>query len=184
VSRDIAVLPDLLERAYYVFKECCGELEIDGKQKNLALAQSANKGLQKLIKNQYQNDLSKSRCIKQAQSSVEKIIAILETRPQSFYVDPDKQASREKDQKINLLEQKIAQLEKTNIAQQSEIESITVLRDNFKNHIEIQKKEITRLQGVILSDSLNGSVDPNTVSTTILIGRLKLLTDILATRKL
>ncbi|HEX4838901.1 MAG TPA: hypothetical protein VFU89_00485 [Rhabdochlamydiaceae bacterium] len=178
VSRDISILPNLLERTYYVFTE--NSLGTEEKQKKLDLARRAKVGLQALIVNQYQRDLTKTSFVKQAKDSVDKIITRLEPSSKSVNVDPELEQIHEKDQKISQSESEIAQLKEANKALQSTVDSITELKQNFKQHIDKQKEEITRLQGVILSESLNTSVDPNTVSAKVLTERIKVMADALS----
>jgi len=180
VSRDISKLPNLLERTYYVFTE--KTLAPDAKQKNLDLARSAKIGLQALIKNQYQQNSTKTDVVKQAEGNVDKIITRLEPSPKSVNVDPHLEQIHEKDQKISQFEEKIAQLETANRALQSAAESTKVLNQNFKRHIDEQKKEIARLEGIIINESLSTSVDPNTVSAKVLTERIKVMANALAAK--
>jgi|GEM_PF-1737854 len=181
VSRDISKLPNLLERTFNVFSE--NALGTGEKQKNLGLAKQAKTGLQALISNQYQSSdktSSKASCVRDAERYVDQIITKLDSNYSSSYIDTEKQRTLEKNQKTSQLEEKIAQLETANRALQSAVDSTNTLNQNFREQIEKQKKEITRLEGVILSESLNTSVDPNTVSAKVLTERIKVMADALS----
>ncbi|HEY5236168.1 MAG TPA: hypothetical protein VIJ14_08325 [Rhabdochlamydiaceae bacterium] len=181
-SRDLADLPPLMRRVSQAFlNQDFSAADEKGNKTRLDLAQKALDGLTCLVQHEYISDSIKAGLVETAQESVrESITHFKQLTVHSLFVGQGDQQQRQ----IEERDQQIVELTRENASLLKRVQDKQENNNLLSQMFEEKRTENNKLKALVVKDALDQTIDLQTVPSSVLIGRIHVMTGILATRRL
>ncbi len=180
--RDVAEIVPLMERVHSAFvDQDFSPNDVRETHHRFEIAQNAEKGLTALVGRKYLTDTVKAGHLETAQATIRKIV--------TYYKDlgGGDEAKLTTEQ---LLQRQLQTLGRTNSEQTREITTLGLRVADKQQTIDLQTREIeelklecNRLKGVVVQEALGAPIDPATISSDVLVGRISALFEVLSKRQ-